>query len=294
MRLLIYILLTGALFAQTRAVISDSESGHATNVQTAFVAGYGSEVTTEIRVESLSESMKYAQANSIDLVVRSKEDFDADTAKKYYEDVQLITLAGSNSHIEVYSGDIPTWFVVTGCAVADTNKTGYKVEFIGLDPVADSTSSFANGYVAGQLLYVKDQRGGSWWDARDACAQTGDALTDEDGYGTIDTAAAVAYSGSEDVEPFRIVQDCTLSASRQDSIVTLALSGTNVDKYLIYKDDVLTDSTTNASWLDTLQRAPQRVSYFAIGRNLVDETNYYDTTGYDYISYLRSRRLLVK
>ena len=294
MKLLTYILLTSTLFAQTRAVISDSESGHATNVQTAFVAGYGSAVTTEIRIESLSESMKYAQANSIDLVVRSTTSLDADTAKKYYTDVLLVMPAGSNDYEQVYSGDIPTWLVITG-AGADTNETGYKIEFHSIDPIEDpDKSSYSNAYIAGQLLYVKDQRGGTWWDARDACAQTGDALTDEDGYGTIDTAAAVAYSGSEDVEPFRIVQDCTLSASRQDSIVTVTLSGTNVDKYLIYKENILSDSTTETSWLDTLSRTPQKVGYYAIGRNLVDETNYYDTTGYDYISYLRSRRLLVK
>jgi len=198
-----------------RIVVSDGDADHAAAVKAAISLGYGSDISAEIevRLEGGDTSLAYAASIGAPMVVRSTTFLKAHIpyAEDVYPDVLMVMPYGSNFHVD------GSWYldhldlIVSTGAGDDACETlyGAGLEFFDEDPIViePDQASFSNGYIAGKLLKIKDQRAGSWWDARYAARQTAskngiwDLL---DGYGKIDVAAAVAFSGSLPADPYPI------------------------------------------------------------------------------------------
>jgi hypothetical protein len=124
-------------------------------------------------------------------------------AYSLYPTVEAFVPLGSNSYIDLtYPTSIPN-AITSGASRADTNFTAYGP---GLEFIAPSdVSSFSNGIIAGQLLKIYQARGHGWWDARYAARITASHAGVWDihnGYGKIDVAAAIAYSGAIPPDPY--------------------------------------------------------------------------------------------
>ena len=75
--------------------------------------------------------------------------------------------AGSNVYTQVFFGDVITSPVVITGAGVDSNMTGYQLEFYSIDPITETNaSSFANGYIAGQLAFISNTLNVSFDSAR--------------------------------------------------------------------------------------------------------------------------------
>lgn len=143
------------------------DEDHEESVKRAFLIGYasydGTEYTGEIRIYShnLERAFEYADINGYQMMVRSTTGlFSGIYYADKYPNVELVMPAGSNSYVEVYSGDILECPVIVTGAGEDTNTTGYNIEFHSIDPITDgSYSSFSNGYVAGQIAYITNSLG---------------------------------------------------------------------------------------------------------------------------------------
>jgi len=147
---------------------------HDLDVATAFLIGYGSYDSTpfpgtiDVYSYNLETSFIYADVNSYNLIVRSYEGLsDAIITAADYPSIKLVMPSGSNIFEETFTGDvINSPVIITGAGV-DSNVTGYQIEFYSVDPITpDTLSSFANGYIAGQLSFIANKRGCSFDDAR--------------------------------------------------------------------------------------------------------------------------------
>lgn len=201
-----------------RIIIADPASGstqHGGIIKDSLTAGYGSDISDQIIFkDSLEDAVSYATDNSdIIAIVRSYADllYAMDMCKPLYPRVQTFYPLGSNSFIEL---SLPTSipFIVT-CGAGDPgyedkNNTGYGqgLEFWDRDNILSSgsdASSFANGYIIGKILKIKDTLGCSWWEARYRARQTAQRnesnrttyLWDlHNGYGFIDSSSAINTS----------------------------------------------------------------------------------------------------
>lgn len=129
----------------------------------------------------------------------------------YYDNgVQSFMPLGSNNseQITLTPDEIPS-IVTCGCGDTD-NDTAYGngLEFIGIDsdgnPSVDA-SSYANGYICGQLLKIKETLSCSWWEARYRARMTGSnngIWNINDGYGFINVNSAIAYGGQIIEDPY--------------------------------------------------------------------------------------------
>lgn len=194
-----------------KVLISDEVSWHAQNVLTALSTGYGSNLANDtiIRLGSgLANDLEYAKLNNISLVVRSYDGVGPypALAAGYYSDIQLVMPMGANAFMLLSWPSDVSVIVATGAGVTE-NATAYGpgLEFWSIDPLGETASSYSNGYIAGQLLKIKEGRGFSWWNARYAARQTasgGGTRTNANGYGQIDVTAAIAYSGAIIDDPY--------------------------------------------------------------------------------------------
>ena len=74
-----------------------------------------------------------------------------------YPSIELVMPAGSNVYTQVFFGDVLTSPVVITGAGEDSNQTGYKLEFYGIDPISTTNaSSYANGFIAGQIAFISN------------------------------------------------------------------------------------------------------------------------------------------
>ena len=164
------------IFAQqvNKVIISGLGGQHDLDVKNAFLLGYssynGSPYTGDIilYVNSLQASFMYAAANDYDLMVRSTTgvSFGIILAPSY-PSVKLVMPAGSNSYIQAFSGNVINSPVVITGAGNDSNQTAYELEFYSIDPITSSSlSSFANGYIAGQLAFIANTLNCSFDSAR--------------------------------------------------------------------------------------------------------------------------------
>lgn len=189
-----------------RVIINDFVSAglHAEEVKTSFIAGYesaGGTWSDSIQIQydvSIEYSFQSADSNLASLIIRSTTGlpFYINLAASYYP-TYLFFAAGSNDYERVFDagGSLPA-LIATG-AGADTNITGYDIEFHGIDPLYGNLSSFSNGYIAGQLLYIADYLDVDLWTARYLARQTGNSWTNAQGYGKINIAACIAAYDSE-------------------------------------------------------------------------------------------------
>jgi len=280
---LLIILLFNFSFAQT-VIVSGVSLSHDNDVAACIDSGYGGDVNVEVRLESLSASLAYAQSVGASMVVRSTTGASSylENAYTYYPDILVVMPSGSNSYINVFDYEIPQVIVATGEGT-DSNHTGYKAEFVDDNPLGtEHLSSFSNGVIAGKLLKIKEQRAGTWWNARYAAQQTATASTANSGYGIINVNNAIAFAGSLPDDP---IQDPTppdppvpeigivsLTATRDRDNITLSFSADNAVTYNIYRDGVFLTTTEDTEYMDTPDRSENAISYYVTAGEQVSNT----------------------
>lgn len=193
-----------------RVIISDNagQEAHAEAIKSAFIQGYesaGGTWSDSIQIQynwSIENSFKSADTNGVDLIIRSYTGMVSyvSLANTYYP-VTLFYPAGSNDYTQVYNsqGNLPS-IVVTGAGDL-ANETGYDIEFYSPDPITTEPdlSSYSNGYIAGQLLFIADSLSVPLFVARQLAIEVGDILSDENGYGTVKIIDAInAYNPQTD------------------------------------------------------------------------------------------------
>ena len=152
------------LLAQTvdKVIISGWGGQHDLDVKNSFYLGYSSYDSTEFLGEvilysqSLQNSFEYAEQNDYNLIIRSAIGLASGILiAPDYPSIKLFMPSGSNSFVQAFSGDLINSPVIVTGAGADSNVTGYKLDFYSVDPITEgNASSFSNGYVAGQLAYI--------------------------------------------------------------------------------------------------------------------------------------------
>lgn len=151
-------------FSQTvsSVIVSGWGGQHDEDVITSFLMGYsgydGTEFPGSIELYSFNiiTSFQHADSNNIDLIIRSQSDLIIGLYyAPSYPQIKLVMPSGSNEFIQSYNGDvINSPVIITGAGI-DSNVTGYQIEFFSADPMDTlNLSSFANGYIAGQIAYV--------------------------------------------------------------------------------------------------------------------------------------------
>lgn len=201
-----------------KIIISDTDETHANLVKQCVLLGFGegldeSEVVIYDLGTSLEDAILFAEGEGATLVVRSTPGAAnlLDLAELYYVNGDYILVcmpAGSNSPGEIFTADIPQAMCITGAGDVN-NETADNVEFIAPDPITlePDLSSFSNGYIAGQLLKIKEARDCNWEEARICARQTGseNGLWHEiNGFGLINIAAAIAYNPDTDTKRISI------------------------------------------------------------------------------------------
>jgi len=112
-------------------------------------------------------SLSFARENDYELVIRSYTGLlEAIELADIFPELQIIMPSGSNSFIESFSGDIKNCPVIVTGAGSSHNVTGYTLEFFSIDPMGNNSSSFSNGYIAGQITFLADYLGLSYEEAR--------------------------------------------------------------------------------------------------------------------------------
>jgi hypothetical protein len=194
------------IYAQsiTKVLIS-GETGnlqHDTDVSDAFMLGYSSYDNTayggqiDLYIDDLQSSYTYASNNGYQLIVRSYTGLvSAIALADDYPTIKLVMPSGSNTFEESFSGDvINSPVIITGAGI-DCNLTGYKIDFFSIDPITEENlSSFANGYIAGQLSFIANYRGCSLEDARQLARTNGSnsgVFDYYDGFGKINIGSTL-------------------------------------------------------------------------------------------------------
>lgn len=145
-----------------KVIISGYGGQHDIDVKTAFQIGYASYNSTPFTGEvilysnTLQTSFNYAVTNDYDLIIRSTTGLSTGLRlAPNYPTVELVMPAGSNTFTQTFFGDIVSSPVVITGAGIDSNQTSYKLEFFSIDPItATNASSYANGYIAGQIAFI--------------------------------------------------------------------------------------------------------------------------------------------
>lgn len=205
MKILLLLLLAPVLNAQVY-VFGGGFPSHDSLVAEAFKLGYTSVRPWTGTVQIGPLSIPQARAAGKTLYIKSYAGFlthivDADAA--LISGMLTVMPTGSNTASRIWNSNaiLPS-IVVTGAG--DTaNATAWDVEFHAPDPFGGAASSYANGFIAGQLLAIRDSLGCSWWEARFRARASGHVWTQKSGYGKILPAAAIGYSGGIPPDPYR-------------------------------------------------------------------------------------------
>lgn len=203
----------------TRILIADSDSGHAATVVSAISSGYGSDISSQIEILTswaAAKSRALTDENII-MIVRSYTGVASlvTDAEELYPRVLTVCPLGSNDfeELSLFANNEPPVIVTTGAGDTENrNNTafGKGLEFWGddlTDAVPGDLSSFSNGHIAGQLLYIYDElETPDWWTVRfrarftalrEESNRTGFPWDLRNGYGKIDKEAAALYLGME-------------------------------------------------------------------------------------------------
>ena len=185
-------------------LISGFGGQHDLDVKQSFLLGYSSYDSSSFNGNidlfsdyGVSSSFTHAENNNYDIIVRST------TGMSYYismanqhPTVELIMPSGSNSHIETFTGNLEDCPIIATGAGLDSNVTGYQIDFFSIDPItSDNLSSYANGYIAGQITFISDYLEISIDEARSlarASGSNGGIYDYEHGYGRIIIEDAIA------------------------------------------------------------------------------------------------------
>jgi len=174
--LILFFAVTQSISAQQidKVIISGYGGQHDIDVKNAFLIGYSSydqtPFTGDVTLYSntLQSSFNFAIANEYDLIIRSTSGLSTGLRlAPDYPSIELVMPAGSNVYTQVFFGDVITSPVVITGAGDDSNQTGYKLEFYGIDPIsATNASSYSNGYIAGQIAFISNTLNVSFDSAR--------------------------------------------------------------------------------------------------------------------------------
>ena len=174
--LMFFIVMLQCTFALqiNKVIISGYGGQHDLDVKHAFLIGYASYNNTPFTSEvilyssTLQSTFDYAVANDFHLIIRSTSGLSTGfRLAPDYPSVELVMPAGSNNYVQVFYGDVITSLVVITGAGADSNQTGYQLEFYSIDPItANNSSSYSNGYIAGQLAFIANTLNCSFDSAR--------------------------------------------------------------------------------------------------------------------------------
>ncbi len=192
---------------------------HDQKVLQSFVSGYelqGGDWQGENAIGSLS--ITEAAGSGFQIYIKSCAGMagQINEAQLNYGSIQTIMPAGANSPGEIFDSNggqnLPS-IIVTGGG-DDNNEDADDIEFFSNDPITPETipdeldlSSFANGFIAGQIAYIANQRDCSIWEARYCARRTGSesgVWNEINGYGKIDVNAAINYSGEIPVDPYNM------------------------------------------------------------------------------------------
>jgi len=135
---------------------------------------------------------------------------------------------GSNSYIEAFSGDVINSPVVITGAGTDSNQTAYKLEFYSIDPISpNNASSYANGYIAGQLAFIANTLNCSFDSARTLARVNGSENGSWDiynGFGTIEMAKIIT-------DPLPVELSSFSSVIKGESIILKWETQTEINNY---------------------------------------------------------------
>lgn len=179
---------------------------HDIDVGNAFVQGYNSAggnwngVIIQLGAYSFSSNIEQARINGSQIYIRSTTGLTSfiSIARNYYPDINCFVPAGSNSPGEVFESNggqnLPS-IVVTGAGDYN-NETADDIEFFAPDIITGEPdfSSYANGYIAGQLAYIANTLNVNIWTARYLARQTGSQngiWHEVNGYGLINIQEAI-------------------------------------------------------------------------------------------------------
>jgi hypothetical protein len=185
-------------------LISGFGGQHDLDVKQSFLLGYSSYDSSSFSGNidlfydyAISSSFTYAESNNYDIIIRSTTGLSAYiSSAKQHPTVKLIMPSGSNSHIETYRGNLHDCPIIATGAGITSNVTGYQIDFYSIDPISNGNlSSFANGYIAGQIVFISDYLGISIDEARSRareCGSNGGIYDYQNGYGRIIIEDAIA------------------------------------------------------------------------------------------------------
>jgi hypothetical protein len=206
---LIYLSIANPIYSQQQSsnhniLISGTGGQHDLDVKQAVLLGYSSYNSSSFSGNvdlffdyGVSSSFTHAENNNYDIIIRSTTglSYYISTANQH-PTIQLIMPSGSNSHIETFTGNLEDCPIIATGAGLTSNVTGYQLDFYSIDPITTGNlSSFANGYIAGQIAFISDYLGISIDEARLLARESGTngGIYDyEDGYGRIIIGDAIA------------------------------------------------------------------------------------------------------
>ncbi|MGB5847057.1 MAG: T9SS type A sorting domain-containing protein [Ignavibacteriaceae bacterium] len=185
-------------------LISGFGGQHDLDVKQSFLLGYASYNSSSFSGNvdlfydyAISSSFTHAENNNYDIIIRSTTGLSSYiSSANQHPTVKLIMPSGSNSHIETFRGNLHDCPIIATGAGITSNVTGYQIDFYSIDPISTGNlSSFANGYIAGQIVFISDYLGISIDEVRSRareCGSNGGIYDYQNGYGRIIIEDAIA------------------------------------------------------------------------------------------------------
>jgi hypothetical protein len=185
-------------------LISGFGGQHDLDVKQSFLLGYSNYDSSSFSGNvdlfndyAISSSFTHAENNNYDIIIRSTTGLSSYiSVANQHPTVELIMPSGSNNHIETFTGNLDDCPIIATGAGLTSNVTGYQIDFYSIDPISsENLSSFANGYIAGQIAFISDYLGISIDEARSLARESGSSggtYDYENGYGRIIINDAIA------------------------------------------------------------------------------------------------------
>jgi hypothetical protein len=229
---------------------------HDEQVAQSFIDGYESAGgswagTIDSTTKDLTIAQALAAGNQVYIYSYSGMSSLIAQALASYPGIQVFASCGANSPGEIFDSnngiDLPS-LIITGGGDTD-NETADDIEFFSNDPVTPEAtpdeqdlSSFSNGFVAGQIAYIADERDCTIWEARYCAritASENGIWHETNGYGKIEVEAAIAYAGSIPEDTYKthigVVGVITATRTYDGNISVTAGAVENADSYEIQK-----------------------------------------------------------
>jgi len=253
----------------SNVIVYGLEAEHDTNVYNAFLRGYSANGARYngnldiINFSSMNSALNYALTSNYQFIIYSGTGTESltDTANSFYPYVTCFFPAGSNSHIQIFNDSVTSnniSAIITGCTTGNNqNITGYNVEFLSIDPIQNNASSYSNGYIAGQICYIKDYLNCSIWEARYIARNTASlsgSFTNENGFGSINLQSALnTFLDIPEDLIINLGNIGNISVGRNESAIGITIDTvTNANAYKIYRNDVLIYDGTSTTYSDTV------------------------------------------